>query len=515
MANVLPGKISGDERKIGKERRTMSINRIKEKYESLPVQVRASFWFLICSFLQKGISMITTPIFTRIMSTSDYGQYGVFNSWYGIITIIVALGLTGGVHTQGLVKYDTERKVFSSSLQGLSTSLVIGWFFIYLLFQNFWNGLFKLTTVQMTSMFIIIWATAVFGLWANEQRVTYSYRALVIITLISSIIKPAIEIILVLNANDKATARIIGWVIADIITFSWMFVSQLRKGKIFYSKRFWIYALEFNIPLVPHYLSQTVLNSADRIMIERMVGSSESGIYNLAYSISLIMMLFNTALAQTISPWMYQKIKERKGKDIAPIAYITLILIAAVNLILILLAPEAVRIFAPKEYYEALWVIPPVAMSVYFMYAYDLFAKFAFYYEKTKAIMTASVLGALLNVVLNYIFIKQYGYIAAGYTTLVCFMFYSIAHYIFMRQVCRQCCDGEYPYETRKIIFITLPFLVCGFVFMATYNYPVIRYGLVGVAIIIAIIMRKSITGTVKNIMSLKPSRVSKEQTKI
>lgn len=485
----------------------MITNKIKNKYESLPVQVRASFWFLICSFLQKGISMITTPIFTRIMSTSDYGQYGVFNSWYGIITIIVALGLTGGVHTQGLVKYDKDRKVFSASLQGLTFSLVFGWLIIYLLFHEFWNTLFKLSTVQMVSMFIIIWMTAVFGFWANEQRVTYSYKALVIVTLLSSVLKPAIEIVLVLNSNDKATARIIGWVIADILTFSWMFVSQVRKGKTFYSKRFWIYALGFNIPLVPHYLSQTVLNSADRIMIERMVGSSEAGIYNLAYSVSLIMMLFNTALAQTISPWMYQKIKERRGKDIAPIAYITLILIASVNLALILLAPEAVKIFAPKEYYEAIWVIPPVAMSVYFMYAYDLFAKFAFYYEKTGTIMTASVIGALLNIVLNYIFIKQFGYIAAGYTTLVCFMVYSIAHYIFMRKVCRDCCDGDYPYETRKIVMISIPFLAAGFVFMATYNHPVIRYGLVGVAVVAAIIMRKRIIDVIKNIMRLKKQK--------
>ena len=482
----------------------MSINKIKNKYESLPVQVRASFWFLICSFLQKGISMITTPIFTRIMSPSDYGQFGVFNSWYGIISVIVALGLTGGVHTQGLIKYDKDRKVFSSSLQGLTISLVIGWFLIYLLFRNFWNNIFKLTTVQMISMFIIIWTTAVFGFWANEQRVIYSYRSLVVVTLISSVLKPAIEILLVLHSDDTATARMIGWVAADIITFSWMFVSQLKKGKTFFSKRFWLYALGFNIPLVPHYLSQTVLNSADRIMIERMVGTSESGIYNLAYSISLIMMLFNTALAQTISPWMYQRIKERKGKDIAPIAYITLILIGGVNLFLILLAPEVVRIFAPKEYYEAIWVIPPVAMSVYFMYAYDLFAKFAFYYEKTKIIMTASVLGALLNVVLNYIFIKQCGYIAAGYTTLVCFMVYAIAHYIFMRKVCSECCDGEYPYNTRTLVFITIPFLVAGFVFMATYNYPEIRYGLVGVALIVAIIMHNKIIGVVKNIMRLK-----------
>lgn len=482
----------------------MSIEKIKNKYESLPVQVRASFWFLICSFLQRGISMISTPIFTRLMSTSDYGQFGVFNSWYGIITIIVALGLTGGVHTQGLVKYDEDRKVFSSSLQGLTIFLIVGWLIIYLLFHEFWNAVLKLSTVQIVSMFIIIWTTAVFGFWANEQRVTYSYKALVIITLLSSLLKPAIEIVLVLNSDDKATARVIGWVIADILTFSWMFVSQLRRGKTFYSKRFWTYALGFNLPLVPHYLSQTILNSADRIMIERMVGASESGIYNLAYSISLIMMLFNTALGQTISPWMYQKIKNKKEKDIAPIAYITLILIAAVNLFLILLAPEIVRFFAPTDYYEAIWVIPPVAMSVYFMYAYDLFAKIAFYYEKTKAIMTASILGALLNVILNYIFIKQVGYIAAGYTTLVCFMVYSIAHYIFMRKVCRECCDGVYPYDTKNIVLITIPFLITGFVFMATYSYPMVRYGMVGVAAIAAIIMRKRIYHIIKNIMKLK-----------
>lgn len=482
-------------------------NKVFQKYESLPVQVRASFCFLICSFLQKGISMITTPIFTRIMSTSDYGQFGVFNSWYGIISIIVALGLAGGVHVQGLVKFDQERKVFTSSLQGLTLLLVLTWLLIYICFSKYWNSLFQLSTIQMLSMFIIIWTTAVFGFWANEQRTSYSYKTLVIITLLSSILKPTIEIVLVLNYKDKATARIVCWVIADLITFSWMFLVQMKEGKVFFSKKFWIYSLGFNIPLVPHYLSQTVLNSADRIMIERMVGASESGIYNLAYSISLIMMLFNTALTQTISPWMYQKIKENKGKDIAPTAYITLILIAIVNLLLILLAPEAVSIFAPEEYYEAIWVIPPVAMSVYFMYAYDLFAKFAFYYEKTKVIMIASVFGAILNVALNYIFIHKFGYIAAGYTTLVCFIIYASMHYIFMRWVCRECCAGEYPYETVKILKITIPFLIAGFIFMATYEYPFLRYGLVGIAGILAVVLRNRIIAIIKRIVGLKKSQ--------
>lgn len=448
--------------------------------------------------------MITTPIFTRIMTTGEYGQYGVFNSWYGIITILVALGLTGGVHTQGLVKFDDERKVFSSSLQGLTISLVAVWVLVYFLFRDFWNNLLNLSTIQMLAMFVIIWTTAVFGFWANEQRVTYSYRILVTVTLLSSVLKPITEIVLVLISDDKATARIIGWAFSDIITFGWIFGFQLKAGKVFYSKKFWLYALRFNIPLVPHYLSQTVLNSADRIMIERMVGSNEAGIYNLAYSVSLIMGLFNTALAQTISPWIYQKIKDKRTKDIAPVAYITLVIIAFVNLILILMAPEAVSIFAPKEYGEAIWIIPPVAMSVYFMYAYDMFAKFAFYYEKTKTIMTASVIGALLNILLNYIFIKKFGYIAAGYTTLVCFMVYATAHYVFMRKVCRACCDGEYPYTTGRILLITLLFLIVGFIFMATYNYPIIRYGAVGVVLVGTIIMRKRIISVVKGVMNLK-----------
>ena len=448
--------------------------------------------------------MITTPIFTRIMSTGDYGQYGVFNSWMGIIAIITALSLTGGVHAQGLIKYDQERAVFSSSLQGLTVTLLVVWFGIYIAFQNFWNNLFSLTSVQMEAMFAIIWTTAVFGFWANEQRVTYSYRALVVVTLISSVLKPIVEIVLVVNSVDKATARIIGWLIIDILTFSWMFVYQMRRGKVFFSKRFWKYALVFNIPLVPHYLSQTVLNGADRIMIQRMIGDSEAGIYNLAYSLALIMTLFNTALMQTISPWMYQKIKERKGKEIAPIAYITLLLIASVNLMLILLAPEAVRIFAPQSYYEAIWVIPPIAMSAYFMYSYDLFAKFAFYYEKTIAIMIASVLGALLNIILNYIFIKLFGYMAAGYTTLTCYLVFAIAHYLFMKKVCRDCCDGEYPYETKKIVYISVPFVIVGFILLATYNYPIIRYSIVAASAAVVIIKRKKILEIVKRIVSLK-----------
>ena len=483
------------------------MNKYMPRYRSLPVQVKASFWFLVCSFLQKGISSITTPIFTRLLNTAEYGRFNVFNSWLGIITIFVSMNLYAGVYTQGLIKFEKDGDIFSSSLQGLTITLVSVWTIIYLAFRSFWNNVFSLTTVQMLAMLLMIWSSAVFGFWASEQRVKLSYVRLVIVTLLVSVAKPVIGIIFVLNAEDKVTARILGLTLVELIGYFGLFVSQMKRGRKFFSAHYWKYALMFNLPLVPHYLSQTVLSSADRIMIKDMVGDSEAGIYSLAYSISLIMTLFNNALMQTISPWIYQKIKDKKVNEISSVAYLSLVLIAVVNLILILLAPEVIEIFAPKEYYDAIWIIPPVAMSVFFMYSYDLFAKFAFYYEKTTMIMLASVIGAVLNLVLNYIFIDMYGYIAAGYTTLVCYFIYTLFHYTFMNVICKKHVDGVVPYDKKILLAITLPFLIIGSILLLTYKYPYIRYSIIVITFIIMIIFRNKLMIIFKQILTIKKKK--------
>ena len=482
----------------------MNWSSIKQKYTLIPLQAKASLWFLVCSFIQKSVSLITTPIFTRIMSKEEYGRFGVFNSWYGIISIFAAMSLTGGVHIQGLVKFDNEQDEFTGAFQGLTTTLVLCLGIIYLFFQKFWDGVFKLTRFQMVLMFIIIWTTSIFGFWANQQRVKYSYKKLCAIIVFSSILKIIFEILFVEYSNDKVTARILGWAVSDLFSFGWIFLSVLFKGKTFFSFKYWKYAMIFYVPLIPHYLSQTVLNSSDRIMIQRMVGEGAAGIYLLAYSISLIMMFFNSALLQTISPWIYQKIKEKKNKDISQIAYMSLIFIGSVNIVLMLFAPEIVLLFAPKSYHDAIWIIPPVAMSVFFVYEYDLFAKFAFFYEKTFFIMIASCMAAVVNIVLNYYFINIFGYYAAGYTTLICYMIYAVAHYIFMRIVCNKCCDGNYPYNTKIIFIISITFVAAGSIILTSYLFKSIRYLLIGLLLIFLILNKNKIGKILNKFMNLK-----------
>ena len=488
----------------GKQIVNNSIKIIKKKYLNLPVQVKASFWFMICSFLQKGISVITTPIFTRLLSNSEYGQFSVYNSWMGIVTIIVTMNLSWGVYTQGLIKFDKERNVFSSTLQGLTLFLTIIWTVIYLLFRHQFNELMSITTLQGIAMLIIIWSSSAFNFWASEQRVLYKYKLLVSFTLIVSILQPSLGIVLIICSKDKVTARILGVLFAQIIIYSAGFIIQLLRGKKLFSKKFWKYAVVFNLPLIPHYLSQIVLSSADRIMIQNMVNDRAAGIYGLAYSLAQIMLLINTALLQTLNPWLFQQIKNKEFFRIEPIANIAIGVIVIFNLLLIVIAPEAVAFFAPKEYYEAIWVIPPVAVSSLFLFMYDLFAKFEFYYEKTLFVMIASIVGAIVNVILNYIFIGKFGYIAAGYTTMLCYGLYALGHYLFMNSICDRYEKGIRPYHGKKLALITLIFVVTALSIMVTYSYNWVRYGAIVIVCVVVLIKHDIIIKKVQQIINIR-----------
>ena len=116
------------------------IKQFIKKYEKMPVVARASLWFVICGFMTRGVSLLTTPIFTRLLTTEQYGVYSVFNSWLEIVTIFASLKLGYGVYIQGLVKFNDDQDRFSSSLLGLATTWCGGVFLIYLLFHKTFNS---------------------------------------------------------------------------------------------------------------------------------------------------------------------------------------------------------------------------------------------------------------------------------------------------------------------------------------------------------------------------------------
>ena len=143
-------------------------------------------------------------------------------------------------------------------------------------------------------------------------------------------------------------------------------------------------------------------------------------------------------------------------------------------------------------------------MSVFFTFTFSLFAAFEFYYEKKHFITIATCMGAGANIILNLIFINIFGYRAAGYTTLVCYIIYDIFHYIFMRKICRENLDNADPYDLKKLLIISGTFLLSGFILLLTYDLMWLRYTLCLTMLITVIINRKRITEFIKQLASMR-----------
>lgn len=476
------------------------IKKIIDYYKKLNLGIKVSLWFTFCNFFQKGISMLSVPIFTRIMSTEEYGIFSVYQSWYSILTIVVTLNLFAGVYNKGLVKFENKRDEFTTAMLGLSGCSTILFFLFYCIDISMWDKVFELKPSYMIIMFAEMLCVPAYSYWSARQRFEYKYRSLVISTVIMSLLSPVLGIIAVMISENKAFARIFSYAFVQIVFGIIFGIYIIRKCVKLFNKKYWRYALAFNLPLIPHYLSQIILNQADRIMISRLVGSSEAAIYSVAYNISLIMSLLTNAINSAFVPSLYNCLKQKKYSRIKETSTYVLMIAASVTFIAMLFGPELISFFAPKSYYEAVWVIPPVALSVYFIAVYALFVNVEFYFEKTKYTMYVSVLGAILNILLNWIFINKYGYLAAGYTTVVCYIIFSIGHYVLYRYLNKKYLNSISIVRGKIILGISALLVLLMLLTLILYNYIWLRYGLIITIFVGAFVYRKKLIGILKEI---------------
>lgn len=470
------------------------------KYKTIPVEAKASIWYTVCNILQKGISFIVIPIYTRILSTTEYGEYSVFQSWLNILIIFATLNLYCGVFTKAMVDYSNDRDCYTSCMQGLSTLLTIGLFLIYLCRIRYWNSFFEMETTTVILMFFYFIFYPAITFWSVRQRVEYKYKSMVSMTLLVSVATPVISLLLLFYTDLRANAVIWGYLIVQGAAGAFFYVYNFVKGKTFYDKKYWIHALKFNLPLIPHYLSLIVLGQADRIMIAKYCGSDKTAIYNLAYQVSMLMNIFIAAINNSLVPWTYEKLKDKAYTIIKKICNSLSIVIATMTVGAILIAPEIIKVLGTDEYLEAIWVIPSVAISVYFTFIYGLFSNVEFYFGATKYVMVASVIGAMLNIILNAMFIPKYGFIAAGYTTLLCYFVFMFLHFIFMRKKCNEQIGGELVFDIKFIVISCLSICVLAALCMISYNFTAIRYVAIAIGIIICIIKKNKIVGILKSV---------------
>lgn len=467
------------------------VKKLLKKYNSIPIAAKATLWFIFCSTLQKCISLITTPIFTRIMSTEQYGQFSVYNSWLQIFTIITTLRLNYAVFNKGMSKYKDDRDGYTSTMQSLTFMITGAVFVIYLAFHNQINALTELSTFIMVAMFLELLVTPAIDFWTIRKRYEYIYKPVVLRTIIMAILNAVIGVVAVFLSEEKGYARILTCILVNICFGLVLFVYNLKKGKILFKKEYAKFALAFNLPLLLHYISQYVLDQFDRVMIQKMVGIAAAGIYSVAYNAGMLMKIVTQSINNALVPWQYEQLEKKKFKQLDDILFMIFMVVAGCALLFSLFAPEIMMILADEKYHEAIYAIPPVALGTLFSFMYTTFANVEFFYDQNKFTMYISLVGAALNVFLNYICIKLFGYIAAAYTTLFCYIIFAYSHYIYMTKSVKKALNITKVFNTKRLILLSVAVLLCGLIIIFFYNTIIIRY-IINAVIILALFFNRN-----------------------
>ena len=479
----------------------VKINRLaksaKERYGGLSKVKKATLWITLCSFLQRGLSFITVPIFTRLLSTADYGSVSVYQSWEMVAMYVATLGVTYGGFNNGMMRFKDDREGYTTSVVGLVLALGVLWIALCYTLSGNVVAITGMPLMLSSLLFVEVIVKGIYDIWVSRMKFDYEYRKLVPASLVLSIAVPALGILFVVMASDKVLARVLSFVLVEAAFAMVLGGCMLKRSKCLFKWEYWKFTLLFNIPLLPHYLSQVVLSSSDRIMIANMCTASDAGIYSIAYSAGMIMTLLTNSLNSTVVPWLYRTLAAKELRRISKTSITVLGGLALIVLVVDILAPEVVAILAPGEYSEAMTLVPVIAASVFFMFMYSYCSNIEFYYEKTGLASVASVLAAVLNVALNAVFIPLFGYRAAGYTTLACYVALGAAHYIFSQKVVRAEV-GSAVLNGAAVWGLALIFTAISLVLPLLYPHPIVRYVVFGIAVVAAVVFRKKITTKVK-----------------
>lgn len=476
------------------------IDKLTQHYKEMSLPLKVSGWFFFCSLLQKGLAFFTTPLFTRVLDTADYGIVSVYHSWEQIIIIFITMNLADSVLNVGLVKYHDNKDEFQTSLLALEFVWAAIMSFAFLLGYPFLYPYVRLETKFVAVMLTHCFFWTVMCMWTQRQRFEYRYRKMAAVTLINTFGSVALSVVLVFFMEDRAFGKVLGGAAAVVIPGIFCVADCLGKNRKI-KPQYWKFALKYNIPMIPHFLSSVILNQLDRIMIQNMCGLNQAGIYAVAYNSASVIYIVNQALGASYNPWMLQRLRVKKYDHVKETVNTILLVYLMALLVFILFAPEIMRFMASRDYYEGIYMIPPVACSMFFILLFNLFSPVEYFSMKTKFMGIASMVSAGMNIVLNAIFIQLYGYLAAGYTTLACYMIYAMTHYLYMKKCCgRLGIPGLFDH--RKILLMSLAVTTAALVSAAIYPYYLLRYFIILMMCVAGFFLRKRIRDTVKRVLS-------------
>lgn len=449
--------------------------------------LKAGIFYIVGQLFIRGLTFLTTPVYTRLLTRAQYGEIRVYESWLLIMVPVMSLSLFRSVDR---AKYDMGEKYneFVSSVQTLSYLSIFGFFGICMLFrpqvQEFWG----MTDVMFFMAFLYVFGYTSILFMQRREKQMMRYKASIFITTATIVPATVLSILLIYwgrvqgYLNKLVELRIWGFYVPQVIGGLIVAVLLWKQGGKFIQREYWKYALKYSLPLIPEALSIQIMNQADKIMIQFLVGYEYTGIFALGTTISFIIWIVEDSVWNAFLPWMYEKISQDETADIENPWTILMHGFGILSWYLVVLAPEIVAVLGSKEYRMAVFLIAPMVTGTLIRFYSYIYTAIQNYYKKTAYVAAGTILAMVINVILNYVCIIRFGYMAAAYTTAASYLILLVFQGYLEKKI-----TGKRVIALKKSVIISAVYLALNLATMELFALQwYVRYGIILAVTILA-----------------------------
>lgn len=394
--------------------------------------------FFIAGFLPNAMAFFMIPLYTRYLSTQEYGIADLFTNTIQLLIPVFTIQIHEAVLRFMLEKDCDGKEVISIGMKLLYRGMCL--LVILTMFLRL-TGILQLNWIYLIFFWLLYAGCAIqntFSAWcrgANKVKVQTLASVLQMVAIVSSnllflmvfhfgiygyllanILGLAVYLLCIIAGTD--ISRNLHWKISD---------RQLQKSMIL-----------FCLPMILSSLSWWVNNASDKYILTFFKGVSVVGMYAVAYKIPTILKVFSDVVYMAFSISAIKEFDREDsdgfmGKSYSMISFFMCIVCS----VLILCNLWIARILFAGEFYEAWHFVPPLLLSVLMNQLSLTCENILVGAKETGMISKTAVLGAVVNTMLNFLLIPFFGAYGAAIATAVGFLVFWLLRYLHLKKIVR------------------------------------------------------------------------------
>lgn len=394
----------------------------KAKPSGLKLPARAGLWGIISSILARGVGVLGTPIFTRLLLPEEYGIYPLYTTYLSLAEALVVTSLSGSLIYRGLERHKDDADGYIAGAVGLSLTLT-GVLFILGLFLS--GVMYSLTGLEARFYLVLaleVGASAVIGIRSARCRFEYDYKTLAFLNLVVAFGSPMISVLLIKLAGLGGEGRIYGSSLIVLLVALPLLYDTTRRGRGLIKPDIMREISLEAIRLIPHYLASSLILRSGSMVIGAIYGTDAVGKYSVALSLGLGINVVSGALTGALSPWVTRKLAKGDKRAVSRLNYECFLGIMLIALLFLSAAPELMLILAPEGYVEALSAVYPLALSVGVVFLSNMALTGEVYLGGGGRGSVATLISSGVAVGLSLLILPRAHYTLAGVISLIAYI---------------------------------------------------------------------------------------------